>query len=287
MDLSEVVSARLAYDADLNPSYSGQRCPKLGSTELDPLEQASLLYSYGAMPDAAVQFEAQWKESQEVKWAGLAAKAWRYVGDYERAENLAKAALEAPELPEDQRFSLLTVRIENRLRQGDWETLGTLLEDRARLEPEHRGRRYALQKVLTDPLLREDVATWLTAPRLELGNAYLWALVEAHPDNPHLRWLALADTREPGRNKGLYLDPESREKLQLTFQALRADPTICSRWFDSLTRLGDDLIHANEPGLALEYAEVLLSSCDDSVLQWRADAWKRQVHWQHRQEPMD
>ena len=281
VELSEVSDARVQFDPDFSPSYSSLRCPKLGPKVPEASDHASWLYRQGAVIEAGELWESQWRQTGEVKWARQAALAYQAGDEHPRASALASTVLgDAEALPEDLQMSLWTMDLVGRLVTRDWPGVERAVLARARLEPEHRGRRFALQHLLTDPELREPVTQWVLGDRSELGAGFVWSLSDAHPDNTYLRWLALADTRKPPSVYGLHVTQHQREALQRTLVALQRDPGLCRRWVDEIDRLGESLFNADALELVEGLAKGVRAHCGEPLLIWKADAWSRRLEWE-------
>ncbi|MFT4622145.1 MAG: tetratricopeptide (TPR) repeat protein [Myxococcota bacterium] len=276
VELAEVARSRERFDVSLWPSYRERRCPKLGRSTEARHAHADRLLKAGNPEGALALYTELLDTNPRPRWAHEAAQALNQLGRRDEARALLARHREGA--PDDQSARLWDLERTLAMRDRDWPGVEEALLSRLALEPDNEELAILLE-VLTQEVLREDVAAALLARRNEETGDRLFALLQAHPELSSLRRLALSRlvlASEPYRR---VLSEADQSRILRFLELLPAVPEACDARRNQLERVAWQLVRGGNQGDAERIADALELHCEDPRARLTGARIRQRLAW--------
>ncbi len=281
VDLEEMAAAREAFDPALQPAYSDECCPKLGThvTELD--DEATRRWSAGDPTGALAIYEQLYREEPEPRWAYQAVQCLRRLEREQEALALADEVLADGELPEDERFRFLQVRANCLLTLGQRDAMLQALDALDALEPPRR-ERAVLQACLRDPELGPQVAAalaWNHSPYQRRRT--MEDLLARYPDDDRLRhayvtWIY----RVPTGQRQLGIERQTVRRVDHVLAQVQVVPALADDVADHLVGVAHQAARAGDVALADRICTTLERHVTEPLEQLHLCECRQRLAWQ-------
>jgi len=279
VDMSERAAARESFDPALQPAYSDECCPKLGSTVTERQDEANRRWNASDMEGALVIFDELYAEDGAPRWANEAAQCLMWLRRHREALQRVDAALASDELEEDERYRLLWTRLLCVLGLRDWSELEPTLSALDALE-QPTPYRAALWSCLRDPETNDAVALALTESWYR-GRRALENLIDAHPDRVELRYVyALSILGVPDIRRTLGIDPRVRNRVVDVLGLTESTPGLADEYAPDLLDFAGHAIRAGELDVADGICVALRAHGREPLNRLLADRCSERLHWE-------
>ncbi len=261
VELAEVYEARASFDPALWPGYLRRRCPKLGPLKQRPAERAQALLRVGHPEAALSAYRALADTDDRPRWQHQIGRALSDLGRGAEAMAVLEGAIGMPDIEDDEAARLLDLLRILQLRDEDW--AGLEASYAARLALQEDVELSHLRALMADPGLRDALRDALLSSGRGSNGSRLLGLLDTHPDNPHLRFLALSRSVLVEHRFRHALEPRDRLILERFFALLPRVDGACDARRGQLAAVGAVMVRGHDWEGASEVARVLRERCED------------------------
>ena len=279
VDMSERAAARESFDPVLQPAYSDECCPKLGSPITERDDEANRRWNANDMEGALVIFDELYEADGSPRWADQAAQCLMWLRRHREALQRVDVALASDEMEEDERYRLLWTRLLCVLGLRDWGELEPTIAALDALEPPTPYRR-VLWSCLREPGTNDAVALALTDSWYQ-GRRALEERIATHPDPVALRYVyALSILGVPDLRRTLGIDPRVRHRVVDVLDLVATTPGLADEYAPDLLDLADHAIRAGELPLADRICTRLSEHGREPLNRLLADRCVERLRWE-------
>ena len=279
VDMSERAAARESFDPVLQPAYSDECCPKLGSPITERSEQANRRWNASDMEGALLLFDELYADDGSPRWANESAQCLMWLRRHREALQRVDVALATDELEEDERYRLLWTRLLCVLGLRDWSELEPTIAALDALE-EPTPYRLALWTCLRDPELNAAVALALTDSWYR-GRRALEELIGVRPGLVELRYVyALSILGVPEMRRTLGIDPRIRNRVMDVLDLVATTPGLADEYAPDLLGVSDHAIRAGELHFADQICTSLSVHGREPLNRLLADRCADRIRWE-------
>ncbi len=260
VDLAQMAAARESFDPTLQPSYSDECCPKLGSPATERDATAQRRWGAGDIVGALEIYRALYAEDPDPRWAFQIVQCLRSLEREGEALPVVDGVLASPDLPEDERFRFLRERMFCLMAEQRWAELDGVLADMDAIQ-EPTPDQALLAASLRDPELRDVVARTLTRATWFEGRRTMEDLIAQRPDDEAVRFLHVTWFLAGFSRNRLRVEPWARQRALELLEHAEVAPDVLDVRADGLLSLADEAVRNHEPELASHICTAMVEGC--------------------------
>ena len=279
VDMAEMTAARESFDPALQPSYSDECCPKLGSRTTDLDTQAQLRWGASDVPGALAIYRALFEEEGEPRWAFQIIQCLRRLEQDEEAVAVADEVLGRDDLPADEQYRFLDERLFCLMALRRWDAVEETLEAMSALQ-EPTEEMATLWTCLRDPLLRDALGHAAGhASRFDKRRA-MEELLATRPGDAALHYLSVTWFLGGFPSRKLWVEPWVRHRLETLLGHAEFAPRALDERADMLLSVADDAIRSGDLPLAQRICGSMADGCARPLNRLHARRCLDRIAWQ-------
>ena len=279
VDMAEMTAARESFDPALQPSYSDECCPKLGSRATDLDAQAQLRWGASDVPGALEIYRTLFEDEGEPRWAFQIMQCLRRLERDTEAIAVADEVLARDDLPDDERFRFLYERLFCLMALRRWDEVEDTLGAMSALQ-EPTEEMATLWTCLGDPVLREALGHAAGHATFFDKRTGMEELMASRPDDEALHYLHVAWFVGGFPTRKLWVEPWTRKRLDHLLEHAEVAPRSLDERTDVLLSVADDALRSGDLPLAERICGALADGCARPLNRVYAQRCLDRIAWQ-------